>query len=142
MNILVKRVAKKEAYTIGKLYIDNKYFCDTLEDRDRGLKQSMPLSEIQKIKVKHQTAIPAGTYEVKWTWSPKYKRMMPLIDNVPGFEGIRIHSGNSQQDTSGCLLLGKNSVVGKVLESRATINKFYPIISEACKKGKVYITIE
>ena len=142
MNILVKRVAKKEAYTIGKLYIDNKYFCDTLEDRDRGLKQSMPLSEIQKIKVKHQTAIPTGTYEVKWTWSPKYKRMMPLIDNVPGFEGIRIHSGNSQQDTSGCLLLGKNSVVGKVLESRATINKFYPIVSEACKKGKVYITIE
>lgn len=142
MNITVKRVAKKEAYTIGKLYIDGKYFCDTLEDRDRGLAQSMPLSEIKKIKVKHQTAIPTGTYQVAWNYSPKYRRMMPQILNVPGFEGVRIHSGNSQQDTSGCILLGKNSVVGKVLNSRVTINKFYPLIKEACKNNKVTITIQ
>lgn len=142
MEILLKRIAKKEAYTIGKLYIDGKYFCDSLEDRDRGLAQSMPLSEIKRKKIKHQTAIPSGTYEIHWNYSPKYRRMMPQIMSVPGFEGVRIHSGNTQQDTSGCILLGKNSVVGKVLNSRVTINKFYPQVKEACKNGKVTITIQ
>lgn len=142
MEMLVKRIAKRSTYTIGKLYIDGKYVCDTLEDVDRGLKQSMSLDEIKNIKVYEKTAIPTGTYKVLWTYSQKYKRSMPLLQNVPGYEGIRIHSGNGPDDTAGCILLGENKVVGKVINSRNTCNKLYPIIEKACKTGNVIITIQ
>lgn len=141
MEIKLKRIAKKSSYTIGKLYIDNVYFCDTLEDCDRGLIQSMPLKDLQRIKVKDRTAIPTGTYKVLWTYSPRFKKMMPLIDNVPGFSGIRIHSGNTDSDTSGCILCGENKEVGKVINSKTTINKLYPIVKAACAKETVTITI-
>lgn len=142
MEMLVKRIARRSTYTIGKLYIDGKYVCDTLEDVDRGLKQSMSLDEIKNIKVYEKTAIPTGTYKVLWTYSQKYKRNMPLLQNVPGYEGIRIHSGNGPDDTAGCILLGENKVVGKVINSRNTCNKLYPIIEKACKTGNVIITIQ
>ena len=142
MTIALKRIAKKGTYTIGKLYIDSKYFCDTLEDKDRGLTQSMSESEIAKKKVYGETAIPSGKYEVVVTYSAKFKQYMPLLLNVKGFAGIRIHSGNTDKDSYGCILVGKNTVVGKVLSSRDTYRKLFPIIREACKKEKVYITIE
>lgn len=141
MEITLKRIAKKDKYTIGKLYINGSYFCDTIEDKDRGLTQSMSLSQIQKTKVKDSTAIPTGTYNVLWTYSPRFKKMMPLVDNVPGFSGIRIHSGNTAQDTSGCIIPGENKVVGKVINSKAIVNKLYPLIKNACAKEKVIMMI-
>ena len=115
MEILIKRIAKKSTYTIGKLYIDNKYFCDTLEDKDRGLKDTMSVEEILNIKVKHETAIPTGNYNVDITYSPRFKKQLPIILNVKGFDGIRFHSGNTDKDSSGCVLLGENKVIGKVI---------------------------
>lgn len=142
MEILLKRVAKRETYTIGKLYINNEYQCDTLEDTDRGLTQDMPLDKIKAIKVYSQTAIPTGRYQVIWSYSNKFKRSLPLLLNVPGFEGIRIHNGNTPAHTSGCPLLGENKVVGQVINSIATCNRILPKIEDACKYEKVYITIQ
>ena len=129
MRITLIRIANKPTYTIGKLYIDGVYFCDVLEDTDRGLDDDMTEKEIKAKKIKGQTAIPTGIYTVKITYSPKYKKLMPLVDNVKGYQGIRIHSGNTHKDTSGCLLVGKNKEVGKVLESRKTFNALYKILT-------------
>ncbi len=142
MNLLLKRIAKRDNYTIGKLYIDGVYFCDTLEDKDRGLTQSMQLSQISKTKVYGSTAIPTGKYLITITYSNRFKQLMPLLNNVPGFSGIRIHAGNSHKDTEGCVLVGKNKVVGKVLESRDTYKKLYQILSKANNKEQIYITIQ
>ena len=117
MKIKVQRTFRKPDYTIGKMYIDEKYFCDTLEDFDRGLRQDMPLSDIQRIKVMHRTAIPAGTYKVIVNMSPAKQRPLPRLLNVPGFDGILIHRGTTADDTSGCILVGENKAVGKVLNS-------------------------
>lgn len=125
MRLTLMRIANRPTYCIGKLYIDGEYFCDTIEDTDRGLKDEMSEEEILKRKVKGETAIPSGIYPVTITYSPKYKKMMPLISNVKGYSGIRIHSGNTSKDTEGCLIVGKNKEVGKVLESRNTYNTLY-----------------
>lgn len=143
MEIVLNRIAKKDSYTIGKLYIDGKYVCDTCEDKDRGLTDNMTVEEIKAKKVYGQTAIPTGTYTVSYTMSNKFKKMMPLINDVKGFEGIRIHSGNTAADSLGCILLGENKAVGKVLNSRATCAKVYPLIEAASKKGEgITITIK
>ena len=141
MKLTLKRIALRQTYTIGNLYIDDDYFCDTLEDTVRDLNKDGKFDNGEK-KINGKTAIPYGTYEIKWTYSPRFKKYTPQIMNVPSFEGIRIHSGNQSKDTEGCILLGKNRKVGMVLNSRATINKFYPIIKEACSKGKVTIEIK
>lgn len=137
MEIMLRRTAKKDAYTIGKLYIDGEYFCDTLEDTDRDLKQSMAPSEIAKIKVKSSTAIPVGIYKVTTSvLSPRLSKekfyvtnckggRVPRLLNVPGFEGVLIHAGNVPADTDGCILLGQNKVVGQVINSKDTCIKFY-----------------
>lgn len=125
MRITLIRIANRPTYCIGKLYIDGVYFCDTIEDTDRGLKDEMTEEEILKKKVKGETAIPTGIYHVYLTYSPKYKKQMPLIDGVKGYSGIRIHSGNTSKDTEGCLIVGKNKEVGKVLESRKTYNALF-----------------
>lgn len=142
MQLLLKRIAKRDTYTIGKLYIDGTYFCDTLEDKDRDLTQSMQLSEIKNKKVYGQTAIPTGTYQLTITYSNRFKQLMPLINNVPGYAGIRIHVGNTSKDTDGCILVGVNKVVGKVLESKVTYQKLYQKLSEANNNQKIYITIQ
>ena len=118
MEILVKRIAKKETYTIGKMYIDGKYFCDTLEDKDRGLSQSMTEEEIRKIKVYGLTAIPTGAYKVIVNYSERFGKLMPLLLDVKGYAGVRIHSGNTPSDTLGCILVGRNTAKGMVTESR------------------------
>jgi len=117
MKIKITRLALKPLYTIGKLYIDGKYFCDTLEDRDRGLRQNTPLAEINRIKVMHETAIPTGTYKVVVNMSPTKKRILPRLLDVPGFSGILIHRGNTANDSSGCILVGENKVVGQLINS-------------------------
>lgn len=141
MKLTLKRIALRPTYTIGKLYIDDVYFCDTIEDTVIDLNKNGKFDNGEK-KVHSKTAIPYGTYEIKWTYSPRFKKYTPQLMNVPSFEGIRIHAGNTSADTEGCLILGKNKQVGKVLNSRATINKFYPIIKEACSNGKVTIEIK
>ena len=137
MKLQLIRIANRPTYCIGKLYIDGKYVCDVIEDVDRGLDDSMSVKEILSKKVKGQTAIPCGTYTIEITYSPKYKRLMPLIMNVKGYSGIRIHSGNTSKDTEGCLLVGKNTKVGMVTDSRNTYQKVYAIL----QRGKD-ITIE
>lgn len=107
MNLELKRIAQKPTHTIGRLYIDGVYFCDTLEDPVRA----------PGIKIAGQTAIPAGTYIVKNTISPRFRRELPRLYDVPGFDGILIHRGNTPADTSGCILVGENTQVGKVLNS-------------------------
>ena len=140
MKITLKRIALKDTYTIGKLYINGEYFCDTLEDKVRDLNKNGVFDNGEK-KIYGQTAIPYGTYNVKWTYSNKFKKYMPLIENVPSFAGIRIHAGNSSADTQGCVLVVENKAVGKVLNSKNTVNKLYPIIEKACKNDSVTIEI-
>ncbi len=137
MKIKLIRKYRKETYTIGKLYVDGVYFCDTIEDRDRGLNNDMGLAEIMAKKRYGETAIPYGTYDVEITYSPKYKKMMPEIKGVKGFSGIRIHSGNTSKDTLGCLIVGKNTQVGMVTESRKTYNALFALM-----KDEKDITIE
>lgn len=131
MKLKLVRKYRKETYTIGKLYVDGVYLCDTIEDRDRGLDDSMSLADIMVKKRYGETAIPYGTYNVEITYSPKYKRLMPEIKNVKGFSGIRIHSGNTAKDTLGCLIVGKNTQVGMVTESRKTYNKLFALLKDA-----------
>ena len=140
MEIRINRIARKEDYTIGKLYINGTYFCDTLEDTDRGLADTMQVNEILANKLKGITAIPTGKYDVILTFSPRFKRVLPLLLNVKGFEGIRIHPGNTAEDTEGCLLVGENKEKGKVLNSRATFEKLMSILL-SCEKRKEQVTI-
>lgn len=137
MNILIKRIAKKSLYTIGKMYIDGQYFADTLEDKDRGLNQSMSLEEIKNIKVQKETAIPTGTYKVTTNIiSPRFSKMsfykticggkVPRLLNVPGFEGILIHVGDgprAQDLTEGCILVGENKIVGQLCNGKEVFKK-------------------
>ena len=139
MRLTLKRIANKKNYCIGRLYINGKYFCDTLEDVDRGLDDSMTEEDINEMKIKGETAIPTGIYTVLLTYSPKYKRVMPLVNNVKGYSGIRIHSGNTHKDTEGCLLVGKNTKVGMVTDSR---NTFEALFKRLQQKGSNKITIE
>ena len=136
MEILIQRRYKKEAYTIGKMLINGEYFCDTLEDKDRGLSQSMQLSQIKKLKVYGKTAIPTGEYSVKMTLSPHFNRVLPLVENVKGFDGIRIHNGQNADHSLGCILVGKNKIKGGLIDSRLTIDKLVMLLNgpEAIKE--------
>lgn len=131
MKLKLIRLIKEEDHTLGMLFIDGKYFCDIIEDKDRGLYQYMNVGEISRLKVMHQTAIPYGTYKVRISMSPKYKKEMPEIMNVPGYTGVRIHSGNTAEDSSGCLIVGeKNGPGNKVINSRVTYDKLMQILKE------------
>ncbi len=116
IKLLLKRIARKPSYTIGKLFVDGVYLCDTLEDTDR-LNKGMSATEIATKKIPGKTAIPEGTYKVIVNTSPKFKRLLPRLVNVPGYEGVLIHRGNTAADTAGCILVGENKQVGKVLNS-------------------------
>lgn len=153
MGLLLKRIAKQPNYTIGKLYIDNVYFCDTLEDKDRGLNNEMSSTEINKIKVYGETAIPTGTYKIDMnTVSPKYSNpnkyayakvydsKMPRLVNVPGFEGVLIHPGNTDKDSYGCILVGENKIVGQVINSQATWKKLMDVL--LTDKDNITLTIQ
>ena len=142
MELRLERKYRNNNYCIDKLYINGKYFSDVLEDPDRGLTDTMSLEEIKKIKIKGNTCIPYGTYNITITYSPRFKKNLPLLNNVKGFDGIRIHSGNTPQDTEGCLLPGFNKVKGQVIDSRVTTDKLIAQIQQVLNKGeKVTITI-
>ncbi|MDR1941833.1 MAG: DUF5675 family protein [Endomicrobium sp.] len=129
MKILINRWAFKDTYTIGKLYVDNKYICDTLEDKVRP----------DGIKIAGDTAIPAGKYLSGLTFSMRFQKYLPEIFDVPKFAGIRIHSGNTAADTDGCILVGKNKEAGKVLESQETMKIIMTLYKEAVEKNEPII---
>ena len=131
MQIMLTRNWKKPDYTIGRIFINNAFFCNSMEDTDRGLRQDMPLDEIKRLKVYGKTAIPTGTYTIMMTYSPKYKKKMPQVMKVPGFEGIRIHPGNGPEDTLGCILPGDNKVKGRVINSTIRFNQFVSMLEGA-----------
>ena len=124
MIVVIDRKWKKDTYTIGRVFIDDVFFANSMEDKDRGLTKDMPLAEIKKRKVYGETAIPAGEYEVRMTYSPKYKRMMPQVMDVPGWTGVRMHSMNEAKDSLGCIGMGKNDKPGWIGNSRATHAEF------------------
>ena len=143
MNLTLNRIFRGPDYTIGKLYIDGHYFCDTLEDPVRTLPASCPNTSEGILcacpeKVYARTAIPAGTYKVTMQFSPRFKRVLPLLHDVPHFLGVLIHSGNDPGDAAGCILVGHNKVKGKVLESRAVSDKLNALLE---KENEMTITI-
>ena len=150
MELCLKRIARKAKYTIGKLYIDGQYFCDTLEDTDRGMKQSDAYAANKRKKVKGETAIPTGRYQVTLNvQSERFKNKqqykfcdgyLPRLINVPCFEGVLIHIGNTERDTEGCILVGANKVVGQVINSTPTFKKLYERLKTA--NGLIFIKIE
>ena len=154
MKIQVQKLYKKDTYTIGKMFIDGKYFCDTLEDKDRGLNSSMLESQIKEIKVYGETAIPIGTYKIDMnTISPKFskypfyqevcKGKIPRLIGVKGFNGILIHVADGYKGASlvqGCIGIGKNKIKGGLLEGKETFKKLYSILS-SCNNDQIEIEI-
>ena len=137
MQILIQRHALKAGYTIGRMEINGRYFCDTLEDTDRGLRESMTEDEIAALKVKGATAIPIGTYRIDMqTRSPRFGRVLPRLVSVKGYAGVLIHSGNTAADTEGCILVGENRERGKVLNSRATLESLLVFLRAAQAEGE------
>lgn len=147
MKLKVERRWPKPTYTIGVLFIDGLRYCETLEDTDRGLKQTDPSTYIKARKVAGETAIPKGTYGVAMNvTSPKYasnawfwnfcRGKMPRLLAVPGFDGILIHPGSTAIDTRGCILVGKNTRKGMLTESRATFQQIYKLMKAAADKGE------
>ena len=152
MELLLTRIAKRKTYTIGRLYIrqqvmdeylpgtEDKYFCDTLEPTWRDYEHGA-------YKVKGRSAIPEGRYAVVISYSPKFGAWLPILLGGPEFnrkwQGIRIHAGNCSEDTEGCILVGKNREVGKVLDSRIWVHRLKQKIVEAKDKGEaVWLTIK
>jgi hypothetical protein len=152
MKIKVERKWPKATYTIGRFYIDGIFYCNTLEDTDRGLLQSHGAEYVRKKKIAGETAIPKGTYRVSMnTTSPKYsasswywnlcRGKVPRLQDVPGFEGVLIHTGNTALDTAGCILVGKNTKVGRLTDSRPCFQQIYKLMKQAADEGEE-ITIE
>lgn len=155
MELTLERRWKKDTYTIGNLYINGIFFCNTLEDKDRGLSQSMPVSKIKEVKIAAVTAIPTGRYRIlmdvvspkyslkPWYFSNCHGGKVPRLDNVPGYSGILIHVGNTDKDTNGCILVGKNDVKGMVTKSKDTFLSLYRKMYEAYQRGEsINITIK
>lgn len=135
MELHLKRVALRRDYTVGRLSVDGAYLCDTLEDTVRDL------SRVEKVP--GRTAIPAGRYEVVVNVSPKFRRLLPRLLRVPRFEGILIHRGNTAEDTAGCILVGENKAVGKVLNSTYWEKRVTDMLLEAQERNEdIYITVE
>lgn len=146
MKIELKRIARKETYTIGRLSVDSRYVCDTLEDKDRDQNRNGRFDGTEK-KVYAQTAIPNGTYRVTLENSPKFSpryggRKVPYLHDVPHFEGVLIHTGNTADDSAGCILVGTNSAMGRVTNSLAAFNKLLPMLEQAvARKEEITITV-
>lgn len=151
MKLELKRRFKGPKYTIGSLFINGAYECDTIEDVDRGLTDSMSVEEIKAKKVYGETAIPTGTYKIDMnTVSPKFKDRswakfcggkLPRLLDVKGYEGVLIHVGNKAEDSLGCILVGDNKIKGQVINSTATFQELYGELLKAKVKGEE-ITIE
>ena len=157
MKLLLERIYNCKKYCIGHLYDitsgKKKFICDTIEDTDRGLSDSMSVDYIKKLKVYAETAIPTGVYNINLNIvSPKYgskqfykdtcKGCVPRLENVKGYEGILVHCGNTEKDSAGCLIVGENKVVGKVINSKITFEKLMKEYLNPCKKKGEKVTLE
>jgi len=130
MELKLHRIFHNEKYTIGKLFINGVYFSDTIEDVERD------------IKIQNETAISKGRYQVIVNMSNRFKRMLPLLIDVPNFEGIRIHNGKDQNSSSGCIIVGENKIKGELTNSTFYMNKITDLLITEQQKGiKSYITI-
>ncbi|MEZ3441532.1 DUF5675 family protein [Alistipes sp.] len=142
MQLHLKRRFLADTYTIGTLSIDGVRFCDTLEDTVRDLNKNGIFDGAEK-KVMHETAIPYGTYDVVVNVSPRFGRELPRLLDVPHFEGILIHRGNTPEDTAGCILVGENRVKGQVINSTPYEINLVGRMKRAIAAGeKITITIE
>lgn len=153
LELVLKRVAARDHYTIGKLYINGTPFCDTLEDTDRELDQAMPLEELLAKKVPGKTAIPTGTYRIIMNRkSPKFSKIdyykdfcdgyIPRLLGIPGFEGVLIHCGNTEGNTEGCLLVGDNTSKGGLSHSKDRWEQLMRLHLLPAKEKGIPITIE
>ena len=154
MELTIDRKWKKQSYTMSNLYINGEWFCNCLEDADRGLDNSMSEDMIRTLKKPSITAIPRGTYEITLdVVSPKYSKVqfykdvcngkVPRLKNVKGFDGILIHAGNTDKDSSGCLLVGQNKIKGQVVNSKETFKQLYKLLQDGKSRGeKITIKIE
>lgn len=156
MELILRRIARKPTYTIGRLSIDGEYFCDTVEDKDRDLNHNGRFDNGES-KVYAQTAIPNGRYRVTMNvQSPKFSQkalyrwwkvngkygFLPRLLNVPHFEGILIHAGSSANSSAGCIIVGRNTIVGQVTDSMNTCKRLYPLLQAASDKGEeIWITV-
>ena len=154
MELRLKRIALRSEYTIGKLYVDGEYVCDTIEDTVRDLDKDGKFAN-GEVKIHGETAIPYGRYEVtmkvrspkysnfaKYSWAKKYDGYLPRLLNVPHFDGILIHAGNTAADTEGCICVGLNKVVGRVVDSVNTFRKLMDEYLVPAKKRNEQIYIE
>lgn len=152
MELKIDRRYKGTEYTIGSLYINDSYFCDTLEDTDRGIDSTMSPADVTKKKIYGKTAIPIGTYNVDMntvspkfkdrSWAKTYGGKVPRLLVVPGFDGVLVHPGNTASDTLGCILVGRNTIVGRVTDSTATFHNLMKKLLGAKAKGEsISITI-
>lgn len=140
MELRVERLWPKENYTIGRLYVNNEFFSNTLEDKVIDKNKNGVFDNGEK-KDYGESAIPYGKYKVVYNYSPKFGRNLPRLLDVPHFEGILIHNGNTAKDSAGCILVGKNTSKGMLSESRYTSDRLNELVDAAQKRGEE-ITIE
>ncbi|HSD36867.1 MAG TPA: DUF5675 family protein [Rhodocyclaceae bacterium] len=129
MDLTLNRTDLTNDSTIGELFINGKFECFTLEDK------------VRPVKIKGFTAIPAGSYEVVITFSERFQRPLPLLLNVPSFDGIRIHAGNVSKDTDGCILVGQSKAEDFIGSSRAALDKLFTKLKKAAAVEKIFIHI-
>lgn len=142
LHFTLIRKYRKDAYTIGQLYANGKFVCNTIEDVDRGLNNNMSLAAVLKVKVPNETAIPTGTYQLIVSMSPKFKRELIEVRGVVGFSGIRIHRGNTAADSAGCIIVGINTEKGKVTNSTMYETMVTKMVSDAIANNEeCYLTI-
>lgn len=141
LKCLLDRKWAKPNYSIGRWYVNGELWCNTLEPTDRGLYSYMSTEEIKKIKINGKTAIPKGKYQITMSYSPKFKRYLPLINDIKCFSRVLVHIGNYPKDTEACILLGKNDKVGMVSNSTYWVNKFVEKVNEAINRGEM-VTLE
>ena len=150
IKLQLKRIYKGPVYTIGHLYINDQYFCDTIEDVDRGLNHTMSVQELTLKKIKGVTAIPTGTYKItldvispRFSTRSQYKSIegkLPRLIDVPAYEGVLIHIGNKHEDTDGCILVGYNKVQGQVINRSDTFFKLFKKLKT--DKNNIIIIVE
>ena len=135
MKLTLQRIAYRPTYTIGKLSINGVYFCDTIGDVNRDLNKNGKFDN-GEVKIQDKTCIPFGTYKIVVNLSPKFKRLLPRLLNVPSFDGVLMHNGVDETSSSGCIIVGRNTIVGKVTESHDYMIKLTDLLKKTQDKWR------